>query len=219
MPSKFETGTIAGVITEWEGHDAPRPSKFKMDMAGEEVELTIWPNDKSQEAIRSYMDMINPDDMVGKQVLATVKLPFTEYQGTHQYNLMKLKVGGTMNLGITGSSLIIVESQPPPQAETQPVLTPRPPGSPITTPAPTATLVPSRTLDPNGKDILIVDQVLYKGVIDRLNNGAALEQAIAESIAAWDGVRARHFVPEEPNEPAPEADDDLGVIDLDAEER
>ena len=206
MPSKFEAGTIAGVITEWESFDAPRPSKFKMNMAGEEVELTIWPNDKNQEAIRSYIDMINPDDMVGKQVLATVKLPFTEYQGTQQYNLLKLKADDA-------------ESQPPPQAETQPVLTPRPPGSPITTPAPTATLVPSRTLDPNGKDILIVDQVLYKGVIDRLNNGAALEQAIAESIAAWDGVRARHFVPQQSDKPAPEADDDLGVIDLDAEER
>jgi hypothetical protein len=79
-----------------------------------------------------------------------------------------------------------------------------------TAPAPPNAVV-SKPLDPNSKDILIVDQVLYKGVIDRLNNGAALEQAIGESIAAWDGVRARH---EEPNEPTPEdKDDDIDPSD------
>ena len=194
-----ETQDLAGVITDWESMGAPRPSKFKLDVGVEEVELTIWPTDKGQEAIRSYLEMINPLDLVGNQVVATVKSPGSEYMGTKQYNLVKLQGGG-------------VESASSPQAGTQPVLAPRPSAPP----QPVAT-TPSRALDPNNRDTLIVDQVLFKGVIDRLNNGAALKKAIQESIAAWDGIRARHLPPEEASEPAPEADDGFGVIDLNEE--
>ena len=71
---------------------------------------------------------------------------------------------------------------------------------PDPTPEKTSTFIPAppntavlKPLDPNSTNILIVDQVLYKGAIDLRNGGADLEQAIAESIAAWDGVRARHL--------------------------
>jgi hypothetical protein len=76
-----------------------------------------------------------------------------------------------------------------------------------TTPPNTAILKP---LDPNGRDVMIVDQVIFKGAVALRVGGAArgfsVEQAVADAIAVWDGVRARHFVTQETDDEAQEPD-------------
>ena len=54
-----------------------------------------------------------------------------------------------------------------------------------------------KPLDPNSREVMIVDQVIFKGAMELRSGGAAVEQAVADAIAVWDGVRARHFVTQE----------------------
>ena len=86
MPNK-DTDILTGTITDWERNDAPRPSKLRLEVGEEEVELTVWAADKGQESMRSYLASINPADLIGTQVSVSVEVPCSEYQGTKQYKV------------------------------------------------------------------------------------------------------------------------------------
>jgi hypothetical protein len=189
-----EMATLVGVIKDWRAgrEGTNQPSKYVMFVevaeASREVELNIWPADKDQKELLEYLnDIGSPEVLLNQRVRARARFEKT-YQDTDQYKLLSISA--------MGSAPSKVEAEVPSKAgRFKPLPKPQPSASPR---APQ-----TRTLDPNDRDMLIVDQVLYKGVIDRLNNGTDLQQAIQESIAAWDGVRARHYAPEEPSEPAP----------------
>ena len=92
MPRKMETENLTGVIKQWISNDAPKPSKFLLGIGEEgEVELTIWPDRASQVAIRDSLELIDPDDLVNQQVIVTVETPPSEYQGTVQYRVTKIR--------------------------------------------------------------------------------------------------------------------------------
>ena len=93
MPRQIETENITGVITQWISNESPKPSKFLLDVGDTEVELTIWPDRASQVAMRDSLELIDPDDLVNQQVVATVEMPHSEYQGTVQYRVIKIKPG------------------------------------------------------------------------------------------------------------------------------
>ena len=173
-----ETDILVGTITAWKPGEGTRPSKFLLDVEGETMELTIW-NDASQATLREELESMDAEGLVGATCTAVVRIPFKTYppddpNGVKQYKLSKIKVSGAA-----------AKPKPKPEVKAE-----------ATAPAPPNAVV-LKPLDPNSKDILIVDQVIFKGAMELRSGGAAVEQAVADAIAVWDGVRARHFVTQE----------------------
>jgi len=93
---------------------------------------------------------------------------------------------------------IKVIGQAPPQSQAQPERT-----------APTASAVSI----PSDRETLIIDQVLFKGVIDLMVRGDAdVDDAVKKVIYIWNGIRARHNSPDPDDGEAGNAGDDLGTI-------
>jgi hypothetical protein len=202
MPS-IETDTLIGVITSWRASDAPRPSKLRMDLGEEEVELTVWPTDKGQEALRQYLTTIDPDDLVDERVVATVNLPGSEYQGTKQYKVVKLKpIGAEPKAGPTKAQ---VKTPPPTPAA----------------PAPTVS-VPSIDGPRWGQNLNIA--VTLRTTYPDLSDDELFDKATSLAVKfysqtpgeLWQMVLAERASKVEAAEDVP--DDGFGVINLDADE-
>ena len=180
-------------ILEWQTLVHPRPSKFMATSDGDDIELTVWQDDKNQEDIRAYLSGIDPRSLAGSTMLATVQTPGKDFGGTMQYKLTGLKATGAGD-------------QPPAPAPAQ-----------ADAPAAPAPAAKAKPIDGarwgncmNNATLINVHvppeerEAVWKQL---LHDAAWLYTRTAEDIAA--------FLEEEPEAEAEEVEESLGVVSVD----
>lgn len=172
MASKDQE-VLTGEVTNYYHPSGNRPAKVIVAGAEETFELTIFPENGVEQPwgddskLPAFMNGL-PVDIAGVTIQAIAE-PKGEYNGVKQYKPSKVTVLG---------------SSPVPKAA---------PAAPAAAPA----QAPKNPTNPNDRDTLIVDQVIFKGAIDLLRGDTTVAKAVEDAILAWEGVRARHLPKEE----------------------
>ena len=174
MPKDQEV--LTGEVTNYYHPSGNRPAKLIVADGEATFELTIYPENGVEQPwdedskLPAFMHGL-PVDIVGVSI-QTIAEPKGAYNGGNQYKPSKITVLG---------------SSPGPKAAT--------PAAPAAPAAPAQ--APKYLTNPNDRDILIVDQVIFKGAIDLLRGDTTVAKAVEDAILAWEGVRARHLPKEE----------------------
>ena len=161
---------LTGEVTRYYHPNGHRPAKFIV-VGAEKFELAVFPDVEQpwdkDTQLPAFMNGL-PVDIAGVTIQAIAE-PKGEYNGVKQYKPSKVTVLG---------------SSPVPKAA---------PAAPAAAPAQASKYL----ANPNDRDTLIVDQVIFKGAIDLLRGDTTVAKAVEDAILAWEGVRARHLPKEE----------------------
>jgi hypothetical protein len=167
---------LTGEVTRYYHPNGHRPAKFIV-VGAEKFELAVFPDvekpwDKDTQ-LPAFMNGL-PIDIEGLFIETQAKFtgyfpPKGEPNSLPQYKPSKITV---------------LDSSPGPKAA---------PAAPAAAPAQASKYL----ANPNDRDTLIVDQVIFKGAIDLLRGDTTVAKAVEDAILAWEGVRARHLPKEE----------------------
>ena len=166
------------------------PGRIYLDVKGTVCEVACWSVDSDKVNMPPFWTGIDFDTIEGRNVVISA---------TYDKEYTNPKTNETKHQYKSPTDIQYLDGDAPTPKEA----TPEPTGERASTPPNTAILKP---LDPNGRDVMIVDQVIFKGAMELRCGGAAVSQAVADAIAVWNGVRARHFVTQETDDEAENPD-------------
>jgi hypothetical protein len=187
-------GTVTAMYQPgWSANGKLTPGKLVLDTDEGVCEVSfmqLYEDSVRTEKMPQIWNDIDEDEIRGRRV--AISATFQRVYTNDETKVSKHQYGNP-------SSIKYLDGDAPTPKEA----TPEPTGERASTPPNTAILKP---LDPNGRDVMIVDQVIFKGAVALRVGGAEVEKAVADAIAVWHGVRARHFVTQETDDEAQNPD-------------